>query len=108
LLRVHGQLQPRAPPRLPSASSLCAIVLSELDELDELGGAAQKILQLYCGVGVYMHGEGTSFTPAQHGKPRCCVGEGDDETMSWEQRPAFAPSQRGLLNNDDRLTSVYH
>jgi hypothetical protein len=47
LLRVHGQLQPHAPPQLPLDSSVCAIVLGGLDELDKLGGAARKILRLY-------------------------------------------------------------
>jgi hypothetical protein len=40
LLRVSGQLQPRALPRLPPVSSLSAIVLGGLDELDELSGTA--------------------------------------------------------------------
>jgi hypothetical protein len=43
LLRVRGQLQPHAPPD----SSLCPIVLSGLDELNELEGVARKILRLY-------------------------------------------------------------
>jgi hypothetical protein len=45
LLRVR---EPHALPRLPLASSLCAIVLGGLDELDELDGMVRKILQLYC------------------------------------------------------------
>jgi hypothetical protein len=53
-----------------------------------------------------MHGEGASFTP-RSGKSRRRVGERDDGTMSWEQRPGFAPSQRGVLNNIDRLNGVY-
>jgi hypothetical protein len=48
LLRVRGQTQPHALPRLPLASSLCAIVLGGLDELDELDGTVRKILRLYC------------------------------------------------------------
>jgi hypothetical protein len=47
LLRVRGQLQPHAPPRLSPDSSLCPIVLSGLDELNELESVARKILRLY-------------------------------------------------------------
>jgi hypothetical protein len=39
-----GGAQPRALPRLSSASSLCTIVLVELNKLT---GMAQKILRLY-------------------------------------------------------------
>jgi hypothetical protein len=45
LLRVR---EAHALPRLPLASSLCALVLGGLDELDELDGTVRKILRLYC------------------------------------------------------------
>jgi hypothetical protein len=50
-----------------------------------------------------MHSEGASFTPALCGKLRCYVGEGNNGTMSWEQRPAFTPAQCGILNNADHV-----
>jgi hypothetical protein len=56
-----------------------------------------------------MNGEGASFTPAgvawEAAAP--CGRRGGNGIMSWEQRPVFAISQRGILNNTDHLTSMY-